>query len=235
VPGTRRAAPTRAHYCSSNMTGFGPIFQLTVWGTVCPCLEKSEHKNARLAVQAINKACRRIQWQPGAGGPKKGGFLGGFFGESKAAGSGSGSSSQAPCLAKLVLHDSGGDGQPELFVDPIRNVVEAEQQPQTNRRFQAQHQTAPRRQGVTGRSHGADCRLSCMPKGSMQLVRADNNSLAPPRNCCDSQSCSSQMRHRFQHYQPPPMNRFPSLRTCATRSFTSLWSLSNGNDSGALS
>jgi len=110
------------------MTGFGPLFQLQVLGTLCPCLEKSENKNARQAVKAINRACRRVQWQPGSSSSqRKGGFLGGFFGKGSGSSgtSASASSSQSPSLAKVVLRDSGGDGQPELFVDPIRNVVVA--------------------------------------------------------------------------------------------------------------
>ena len=111
------------------MTGFGPIFQLQVLGTLCPCLEKSENKNARLAVTAINKACRRVQWQSATGSGGKKGFLGGLFATSTSS-NGSSSSTDGPCLAKIVLRDSGADGQPELFVDPIQNTDPADGQQQ---------------------------------------------------------------------------------------------------------
>jgi len=126
------------------MTGFGPIFQLQILGSICPCLEKGENKSARQAITAINKACRRVEWQPGSNSAQKG-FLGSFF-HKAASVTGGGSTSQAPCMAKIVLQDSGGDGQPELFVDPLQNQPQegdgAQQQQQQQRQQPKQRAAA---------------------------------------------------------------------------------------------
>jgi hypothetical protein len=107
------------------MTGFGPIFRLQVTGMICPCLLKSEDANARQAVNDINGACRRVQIHPVAEhNTSNSGFLSGFFGRSTTStDSGENTHFTQPCLAKLILRDSGGDGQPELLVDPIGNSV----------------------------------------------------------------------------------------------------------------
>ena len=52
-----------------------------------------------------------------------GGFFGGLFGKGGEPASGGGSGPTSAGWAKIVLHDSGGDGQPELFVDPIQNTA----------------------------------------------------------------------------------------------------------------
>jgi hypothetical protein len=113
------------------MTGFGPIFQLQVFGAICPCLEKSENKNARHAVAYINSTCRRVQWIPSAhdsgGKSNTKGFLNGWFGGGKADDSSGGTTPiqrQQPCRAKIILRDSGGDGQPEMFIEPIGHSAE---------------------------------------------------------------------------------------------------------------
>lgn len=124
------------------MTGFGPIFLLQVKGMVCPCLLKSEDANARQAVKDINGACRRVQMHPladrssNSNDSKSRGFsLGSLFGSRADSGEATTTvPSQPPptrgtnYLAKLVVHDSGGDGQPEFLVIPIGNYeVEVEQ------------------------------------------------------------------------------------------------------------
>jgi hypothetical protein len=99
------------------MTGFGPLFQLQVAGSLCPCLEKSENRYARLAVAEINQHCRQVEWTiPNTTTGKNGAasFLSGLFQRS----SNGGSSSEGSCKARLLLRDSGGDGKPEIFVDP---------------------------------------------------------------------------------------------------------------------
>jgi hypothetical protein len=123
------------------MTGFGPLFQLQVKGFLCPCLERSENKNARQAVAAINGACKRILWhrQPSSQRKSAGFSLSftGFFQRSsiqqqqqQQATDTDGNDAEvmelvgpSTCLAKLILRDSGGDRhQPELFLDPIFNA-----------------------------------------------------------------------------------------------------------------
>jgi hypothetical protein len=101
------------------MTGFGPLFQLQVAGSLCPCLEKSEHRYARLAVAEINQQCRQVEWtipgnkNAGGVGGTASSFLGGLFRSGN-----SGPASEGSCKARLILRDSGGDGKPEIFVDP---------------------------------------------------------------------------------------------------------------------
>lgn len=95
------------------MTGFGPLFQLQVAGALCPCLERSDNRNARLAVVEINQKCRQVEWQMPNSNGGAGSFLGGLFQRNS-----TGRSTGGSCKARLLLRDSGGDGKPEIFVDP---------------------------------------------------------------------------------------------------------------------
>lgn len=95
------------------MTGFGPLFQLQVAGSLCPCFERSENRNARLAVAEINQKCRQVDWQMPNSNGSAGSFLGGLFQRNN-----TGKSIGGACRAKLILQDSGGDGKPEIYVDP---------------------------------------------------------------------------------------------------------------------
>ena len=47
------------------MTLGGPIFQLRLFGLLCPCMEKEEDKSARLSVQQLNKLGQKVDWHLG--------------------------------------------------------------------------------------------------------------------------------------------------------------------------
>jgi hypothetical protein len=104
------------------MPGFGPLFQLQVAGRLCPCLEKSENRSARWAISEINQQCRTVEWYfPSRNNTNRNqnaamSFLGGLFQQRN-----NSSTSGGSCKARLILRDSGGDGKPEIFIDPCHN------------------------------------------------------------------------------------------------------------------
>lgn len=100
------------------MISFGPILQLQLQGSLCPCMQKSEDANARLAVTAINKGCKRVKWirDNSNSESSSSGFLGSIFAKASAV---TGSGKKNDCFAKISIRDSSADGQPELFIDPL--------------------------------------------------------------------------------------------------------------------
>jgi len=97
----------------------GPLFLLSLFGKICPCLEKDEDRKARLALQELTLAGQRVSWftKAGESGVAKGArkLLGGLFG-AKATVTPSADSSIVE--AKLVFHDN-GENTPEILVDPL--------------------------------------------------------------------------------------------------------------------
>lgn len=86
---------------------FGPLFQLELYGLVCPCIQKEEHRNAIQAVKFLRG--RRIQWNRSSG--NNGGFsLGKLFRSSSNIGE-----NKNGC-AKIKIRDN-EDGHPSLIVD----------------------------------------------------------------------------------------------------------------------
>lgn len=161
------------------MLTFGPIFQLQFYGTICPCLQKSEDSNARQAVNTINTLCQRVQWireqsndnsnsSSSNASSSSGGFLGGIFAKAatvvSAAGIGS-SRNAKNCIAQIIIRDSGGDGQPELFIDPIPEKQPTSSEGENNDDIEAAPVQPKQKQQSTG------------PKLNLKLRRVDKVSL----------------------------------------------------------
>ena len=120
---------------STAMTIGGPLFVLRWWGGLCPCLEKEEDKNARLAVQHLHNCT--IAWKRSAknGTASTGSRLLSFFQSSTAAASSSSSSrpitssdADGVVVSKLLVRDD-ANGEPELFVDPQSHAADPIQTP----------------------------------------------------------------------------------------------------------
>jgi hypothetical protein len=95
----------------------GPIFSLTWFGRICPCLEKEEDKTGRQAVIHVNDVGQRISWNTkGSEQQPKSFSLGNLFGGGGSGGANSGEKGMV--AAKLLIRDN-DEGSPEIYVDPL--------------------------------------------------------------------------------------------------------------------
>jgi hypothetical protein len=97
----------------------GPLFELKWLGTLCPCLEKEESRNARQALQHVNTASKRILWNSANSAKAQSGSgfsLGGLFGGGSNKQSAAGSDKNIHAV--LCIRDS-DEGYPEIYVDPF--------------------------------------------------------------------------------------------------------------------
>lgn len=93
----------------------GPLFQLQVLGSICPCLLSSEQRNVLQAVRFINRTCRRVQWQPPSSS-KSTSMFGSWFQNNKS--DDTSDEAAGPCRAVLVVRDN-ANGKPTLCIEPI--------------------------------------------------------------------------------------------------------------------
>ena len=97
----------------------GPLFVLSFFGKVCPCLEKDEDRKARHALHELAILGQRVSWftKAGESGVAKGArkLFGGLFGK-KATVTPTADSSIVE--AKLIFRDN-DEGNPEILVDPL--------------------------------------------------------------------------------------------------------------------
>mmetsp|Transcript_9917 Transcript_9917/g.20651 ORF Transcript_9917/g.20651 Transcript_9917/m.20651 type:complete len:272 (-) Transcript_9917:136-951(-) len=113
----------------------GPLFSLRLWGTFCPCCERSEDKSARQSLQQLNRLGTRISWHTTKRNSKMsaGGLMKSIFGRSNSNASGdSGTTDEKPpTQAQLKLVDTTkdsincGEPYPELQICPKKGQAEA--------------------------------------------------------------------------------------------------------------
>lgn len=134
---------TSPQHNNNAATMTGPIFQLHILGSICPCFLSSERRNVYQAIQFLNHNCRRVQWHPPEAKAKNGGGLfspSSWFqrssdDENGATGEGEETAS-GPYLAVLVLRDS-PNGKPVLCIQPAvaNNNSKTKQRPIPLRRI----------------------------------------------------------------------------------------------------
>lgn len=111
------------------MIVMGPVFHLSWFGQLFPCLEKEEDRKARQALQFVNRAGFSIAWYPkGGSNPNKSSVADNvvnFFKSAIAKTTSPSSSSQLQqqeserVPARLVIRDDPETAKPEIWVEPF--------------------------------------------------------------------------------------------------------------------
>lgn len=98
----------------------GPLFILRWKGAICPCLEKSEDKGARLALELLS--CMTVKWyKTGRDAKSLGGMMSGWFGSSSGAGK---SPKDDKDAVDAILAWVDTEKGPELHIKPQQRVAE---------------------------------------------------------------------------------------------------------------